>query len=74
MAVLRVCHGATNSINQESLAPVINVFIYAFIFGCAESLLLQAGFSLVAVSGCYSLVVVLGLLIAAASLVEHRLQ
>lgn len=48
MAVLRVCHGATNAINQESLAPVINLFIYAFISGCAESLLLRTGYSLVA--------------------------
>ena len=36
--------------------------------------LLHAGFFLVAMSGCCSLVVMLGLLIAVASLVEHRLQ
>ena len=40
-------------------------FIYLFIFGCVGS-------SLVAASGGYS-VVVRGLLIAVASLVEHRL-
>ena len=46
-------------------------FIYLFFhfFGCAGSLLLQAGFSLVAASRGYSLVKVCRLLIAVASLV-----
>ena len=42
-----------------------------FIFGCAGSSLLWEGFSLVMVIGGYSLVEVLGLLVAVASLVEH---
>ena len=49
------------------------IFIYLLIFGCIGSSLLCAGFSLVAGSGDY-FVVVLGLLIAVASLVaEHGL-
>ena len=51
---------------------ILNLFIYLFI-GCAGSLLLHAGFSLVVASWGYS-VVVRGLLIAVASLVvEHGL-
>ena len=46
--------------------------ISLFIFDCAESLLLWESFSLVVVIGGYSLVEVLGLLIAVVSLlVEH---
>ena len=30
MAVLRVCHRATNAINQESLAPAMKSVIYLF--------------------------------------------
>ena len=49
--------------------------IYFFNCGSAGSSLLHVGFSLVAVSGGYSLVSVCGLLIAAPSLVaEHGLQ
>ena len=46
-------------------------FIYLFIFGCAESSLLHAGFSLLGGNGGYSLVAVCRLLIAVASLVEE---
>ena len=50
------------------------MFLYLFIVGCTGYSLLQ-GFSVVAESGDYSLVVVPGLLIEVASLiVEHRLQ
>lgn len=47
--------------------------MYNFIFGCTGSLLLHEGFSLVAAGGDYYLVAVLGLFIAVASCVEHRL-
>ena len=47
-------------------------FIY-FIFGCTGSFLLCEGFSLVAASGDYSLAVEYKLLLAVASLVDHRL-
>ena len=50
-------------------------FLSLFSFDCAGSLLLCPGFSLVAVSGGYSLAVVHGSLIAVASPVaEHRHQ
>ena len=50
------------------------LFLHAFIFGCAGSVLLCVGFSLVAVSTGYSLVGVCRLLIAVASpIVVHRL-
>ena len=56
-----------------SLNPLKNMYICLFI-GCAGSLLLLAGFSLVVASRGYSLVTVYGLLLAVASLVaEHRL-
>ena len=49
--------------------------IYLLIFGQAESSLLHSGFSLVATSGGYSLIVVHRLLLVASSLVgEHRLS
>ena len=49
--------------------------IYLLIFGHAESSLLHLGFSLFAMSGGYSLIVVHRLLIVASSLVaEHRLR
>ena len=49
-------------------------FFNVFLFGCAGSSLLHAGFSLVAVSRGYTVVVVHRLLVAAASFVaEHRL-
>ena len=49
-----------------------NNFIYIFTFGCAESLLLCTGFSLVAANRGYSLLVGHGLLITVASFVaEH---
>ena len=51
---------------------VINLFIYLFIFGCVGSLLLHAGFSLVAVSGGYS-VAVRRLLEMASLVAEHGL-
>ena len=51
-----------------------NNFIYLIIFGYAGSLLLRVGLSVVSKSRDYSLVAVLQLLIAAASLVaEHGL-
>ena len=51
------------------------IFFYLFIFGCVGYLLLHAGFSLVAASTGYLLLVaVQGLLVAVASLVvEHGL-
>ena len=49
------------------------VLLYLFL-AAMDLRLLQAGFFPVAVSGCCSLVVMLGLLIAVASLVEHRLR
>ena len=53
---------------------IFSVFLSSFIFDCAGSLLLCTGFSLVVMRQGYSLVSVLGLLIAVASLVaEHRL-
>ena len=53
---------------------VCSLFIYLLISGSAGSLLLHSGFSLVVVSGGYSLVAVLGLLIVVVSLVgEHGL-
>ena len=48
------------------------IFIY-FIFGCIGSFLLCEGYFLVAASGDYSLAAVPKLLLAVASLVEHRL-
>ena len=49
--------------------------MYVFIFGCAGSSLLSAGFSLTVASGGHYLVLVCGLLTAVASLiVEHRLH
>ena len=49
--------------------------IYLLIFGHAESSLLHSGFSLVATSGGYSLIVVHRLLLVVSSLVgEHRLS
>ena len=52
----------------------LNNFIYFFSFGCTGYLLLHTGFSLVAASRVYSLVLVCGLLTSVASLVaEHRL-
>ena len=53
---------------------LLNIFIYLSLSGCAGSLLLHR-LSLVAVSGSYSLVVVLTLVITVASLaVESRLS
>ena len=50
------------------------IFIYLFIFGCAESSFAVRRLSLVAASRGYSLVVVCGLLIVVASVVaEQRL-
>ena len=51
---------------------LMTFFFYPFIFGCAGSLLLH-GFSLVVGSRDYSLVVVHGLPISLASLVEPKL-
>ena len=50
----------------------LNNLIYLFIFGCTGYLLLHTGFSLVAASRSYSLVVVHRLLIAVASLVGEQ--
>ena len=48
------------------------LFVCLFVYGCAGSLLLRTGFSLVAENWDYSLVAMLGLLVAMTSL-EHRL-
>ena len=48
-------------------------FLIYFIFGCIGSFLLCEGYFLVAASGDYSLAAVPKLLLAVASLVEHRL-
>ena len=49
-------------------------YFILYIFGCAGSLLLAHGLSLVAASGGYSLVAIQGLLTVVASLVaEHRI-
>ena len=48
-------------------------FLKSFVFGCGGSSLLHTGFSPVAVSRGYSLVAVLGLPVALASLVTHGL-
>ena len=53
---------------------LILVIVYRFIFGCTEVSTVHTGFSPAPPSGSYSLVVVLGLLIATAPLVaKHRL-
>ena len=52
----------------------LNNLIYLFIFGCTGYLLLHTGFSLVAASRVYCLVLLCGFLTSVASLVaEHRL-
>ena len=60
----------TNLIEAFDLFFKINLFIFYLFFGWVSSLL-HVGFSLVAVSGGYS-VVVCGLLIAVASLVSEQ--
>ena len=65
---------ATRDGNQVPCIGRQILFFNVFLFGCAGSSLLHAGFSLVAVSRGYTVDVVHRLLVAAASFVaEHRL-
>ena len=57
---------------QDFLFKKKKLFVCLFVYGCAGSLLLRTGFSLVAENWDYSLVAMLGLLVAMTSL-EHRL-
>ena len=56
---------------MHCLVTILLLLDTLFIFGCAGSLLLRAGFSLVVVSRGYSVTAVCGLLIVVTSLVEH---
>ena len=61
-----------DSLSERNWNCFLNFLINFIICGCTESSLLHVGLSLVAASGGYSVVVVCGLLTAAASLiVEH---
>ena len=72
--MLFIVHLSFSHSSSWAFSPVLFGCLFNFISGCARSLLLPEGFSLVVASGGYSQVAGLGLLNAVASLVaEHRL-